>query len=90
MLPGDFRRAVKPEAVEARLKADRSIKAILVAQIDTASGVRQRHRGDRQGACMRPGTTRCCSSTRSPRSAACRSRWMPGAWTSRWPARRRA
>jgi alanine-glyoxylate transaminase/serine-glyoxylate transaminase/serine-pyruvate transaminase len=32
---------VKPEAVEARLKADRKgeIKAILVAQIDTASGV---------------------------------------------------
>jgi alanine-glyoxylate transaminase / serine-glyoxylate transaminase / serine-pyruvate transaminase len=41
ILPGDFRRAVKPEAVEARLKADarREIKAILVAQIDTASGV---------------------------------------------------
>jgi alanine-glyoxylate transaminase / serine-glyoxylate transaminase / serine-pyruvate transaminase len=41
VLPGDFRRAVKPEAVEARLKADAKgeIKAILVAQIDTASGV---------------------------------------------------
>jgi alanine-glyoxylate transaminase/serine-glyoxylate transaminase/serine-pyruvate transaminase len=41
ILPGDFRRAVNPEAVEARLKADRKgeIKAILVAQIDTASGV---------------------------------------------------
>jgi alanine-glyoxylate transaminase/serine-glyoxylate transaminase/serine-pyruvate transaminase len=41
ILPGDFRRAVKPDAVEARLKADRKgeIKAILVAQIDTASGV---------------------------------------------------
>jgi alanine-glyoxylate transaminase/serine-glyoxylate transaminase/serine-pyruvate transaminase len=41
ILPGDFRRAVKPEAVEARLKADRKgeIKALLVAQIDTASGV---------------------------------------------------
>jgi alanine-glyoxylate transaminase/serine-glyoxylate transaminase/serine-pyruvate transaminase len=41
VLPGDFRRAVKPDAVEARLKADRKgeIKAILVAQIDTASGV---------------------------------------------------
>ena len=41
ILPGDFRRAVKPEAVEARLKADAKgeIKAILVAQIDTASGV---------------------------------------------------
>jgi len=41
VLPGDFRRAVKPEAVEARLKADGKgeIKAILVTQIDTASGV---------------------------------------------------
>jgi alanine-glyoxylate transaminase/serine-glyoxylate transaminase/serine-pyruvate transaminase len=41
ILPGDIRRAVQPEAVEARLKADgkREIKAILVAQVDTASGV---------------------------------------------------
>jgi alanine-glyoxylate transaminase/serine-glyoxylate transaminase/serine-pyruvate transaminase len=40
-LAGDWRRAVRPDAVEARLKADRAgaIKAILVAQIDTASGV---------------------------------------------------
>jgi len=41
ILPGDFRRAVRPQAVEARLRADRAgeIKAILVAQVDTASGV---------------------------------------------------
>src|SRR5713226_755782 len=41
ILPGDFRRAVRPDAVEARLKADAKgdIKAILVAQVDTASGV---------------------------------------------------
>src|SRR5262245_64067461 len=41
ILPGDPRRAVRPEAVEARLKADRAgaIKAILVVQVDTASGV---------------------------------------------------
>jgi len=41
ILPGDFRRAVRPEAVEARLKADArgEIKAILVTQVDTASGV---------------------------------------------------
>ena len=41
VLRGDFRRAVRPDAVEARLKADAKgeIKAILVAQIDTASGV---------------------------------------------------
>src|SRR5258707_1102446 len=41
VLPGDFRRAVRPEAVEARLRADgkAEIKAILVTQVDTASGV---------------------------------------------------
>ena len=41
ILSGDFRRAVRPAEVEARLKKDAKgeIKAILVAQIDTASGV---------------------------------------------------
>jgi alanine-glyoxylate transaminase / serine-glyoxylate transaminase / serine-pyruvate transaminase len=41
ILPGDFRRAVRPDALEARLRADgkSEIKAILIAQIDTASGV---------------------------------------------------
>ena len=40
ILPGDFRRAVRPAEVEARLRADTKgeIKAVLVAQIDTASG----------------------------------------------------
>jgi alanine-glyoxylate transaminase/serine-glyoxylate transaminase/serine-pyruvate transaminase len=44
ILKGDMRRAVRPAEVEARLKADRKangggFKAVLVAQIDTASGV---------------------------------------------------
>jgi alanine-glyoxylate transaminase/serine-glyoxylate transaminase/serine-pyruvate transaminase len=41
ILKGDIRRAVRPAEVEARLKADKggTIKAIMVAQIDTASGV---------------------------------------------------
>ncbi len=40
-LPGDWRRAVDPAALEARLRADRAgeLKAILVVQVDTASGV---------------------------------------------------
>lgn len=40
-LPGDLRRAVDPAALEARLRADTAneIKAILVVQVDTASGV---------------------------------------------------
>lgn len=40
-LAGDWRRAVQPDEVEARLRADAKgeIKAVLVAQIDTASGV---------------------------------------------------
>ena len=41
VLKGDWRRAVQPDQVEARLRADKTheIKAILVAQVDTASGV---------------------------------------------------
>lgn len=41
VLKGDWRRAVRPDEVEARLRADKehTIKAIVVAQIDTASGV---------------------------------------------------
>lgn len=40
-LKGDFRRAVRPDDVEARLRKDaaRAIKAVLVVQVDTASGV---------------------------------------------------
>jgi alanine-glyoxylate transaminase/serine-glyoxylate transaminase/serine-pyruvate transaminase len=41
VLVGDWRRAVRPAAVEARLRRDKpaSIKAVLAAHIDTASGV---------------------------------------------------
>jgi alanine-glyoxylate transaminase/serine-glyoxylate transaminase/serine-pyruvate transaminase len=41
VLPQDLRKAVDPAAVEERLKADKAhaIKAIMVVQIDTASGV---------------------------------------------------
>jgi len=40
-LKGDMRHAVRPAEVEARLKADKggTIKAVLVVQVDTASGV---------------------------------------------------
>jgi alanine-glyoxylate transaminase/serine-glyoxylate transaminase/serine-pyruvate transaminase len=40
-LPGDWRRAVDPAAVEARLRQDKAgeIKAVLTVQVDTASGV---------------------------------------------------
>ncbi len=41
VLPGSWQRAVDPAAVQARLAADKGhkIKAVLVVQIDTASGV---------------------------------------------------
>jgi alanine-glyoxylate transaminase / serine-glyoxylate transaminase / serine-pyruvate transaminase len=41
VLPGEWHRAVDPKAVEARLRKDTShtIKAVIVVQIDTASGV---------------------------------------------------
>ena len=40
-LPGSYRRAVDPAALETRLRADKAgaIKAVLVVQVDTASGV---------------------------------------------------
>jgi alanine-glyoxylate transaminase / serine-glyoxylate transaminase / serine-pyruvate transaminase len=40
VLKGDWRRAIRPDEVEARLRADKdhAIKAILAAQVDTASG----------------------------------------------------
>ena len=40
VLKGDWRRAVHPEEVEARLRSDKAhaIKAVLVVQVDTASG----------------------------------------------------
>ncbi|HEV7602676.1 MAG TPA: aminotransferase class V-fold PLP-dependent enzyme [Bradyrhizobium sp.] len=40
VLKGDWRRAVRPAEVEARLRRDRdhAIKAVLVVQVDTASG----------------------------------------------------
>jgi alanine-glyoxylate transaminase / serine-glyoxylate transaminase / serine-pyruvate transaminase len=41
VLPGEWHRAVDPQAVEARLRQDAAhkIKAVIVVQIDTASGV---------------------------------------------------
>jgi len=41
VLKGDWRRAVRPDEVEARLRKDtgHEIKAIVIAQVDTASGV---------------------------------------------------
>jgi alanine-glyoxylate transaminase/serine-glyoxylate transaminase/serine-pyruvate transaminase len=40
VLKGDWRRAIRPAEVEARLRADKnhSIKAVLAVQVDTASG----------------------------------------------------
>src|ERR1044071_3300938 len=40
-LKGDWRRAVRSDEVEARLRQDKAhkIKAVLIAQVDTASGV---------------------------------------------------
>ncbi len=41
LLPGNWRRAVDPAALEARLRQDKTgeIKAVLTVQVDTASGV---------------------------------------------------
>jgi alanine-glyoxylate transaminase/serine-glyoxylate transaminase/serine-pyruvate transaminase len=39
VLEGDWRRAVRPADVEARLRADKGFKAILAVQIETSTGV---------------------------------------------------
>jgi alanine-glyoxylate transaminase/serine-glyoxylate transaminase/serine-pyruvate transaminase len=39
VLEGDWRRAVRPEAVAACLRADKRIKAVLAVQIETSTGV---------------------------------------------------
>ena len=41
VVPGDWRRAIRPEAVEARLKEDKNaeIKGILLIHTDTATGI---------------------------------------------------
>ena len=39
VLEGDWRHAVRPSGVEARLRADKGIKAILAVQIETSTGV---------------------------------------------------
>jgi alanine-glyoxylate transaminase/serine-glyoxylate transaminase/serine-pyruvate transaminase len=39
VLEGDWRHAVRPSDVEARLRADKGIKAVLAVQIETSTGV---------------------------------------------------
>ena len=92
VLKGDLRRAVRPAEVEARLRPDKG---------HSHQGGAGRRRSTPPRACSTTsrrsarrsraaGHTRCSWSMRWPRSAACRSRWTPGASTSRCPARRRA
>ena len=92
MLPGDLRRAVRPgsgrgAAAGGRQGRDQGHPG---GADRHRLGRRQRHPGDRRGDARRRARRAAAWSTLSPRSAACRSRWMPGASTSPWPARRRA
>ena len=68
---------------------DHEIKAVLVTQNETATGVTSDVPGVR-AAMDAAGTPRCCSSTASARSPASTSAWTSGAWTSPSAARRRA
>ncbi len=91
VLKGDWRRSIRPAEVEARLKQDKDhkIKAILAVQVDTASGAYNDI--EAIGKAIKATAIQLCSwSIRWPHSAACRSRWTPGASTSRCPDRRRA
>ena len=91
ILKGDMRRAVRPAEVEARLKADKgkTIKAILVAQIDTASGVVNDIAAIGQ-AVKAAGHDALLMVDAVASLAACRSTWTNGASTSPCRARRRA
>ena len=91
VLKGDWRRAVDPAAVEERLKRDKghAIKAVLVVQIDTASGVVNDI----------PAIRKAMDAAKHPAllmvdcvaSLGCMpSTWTAGASTSPCPARRRA
>ena len=84
VLPGQWNRAVSPGEVAARLAEDteRRIKAVLVVQVDTASGVVNDIPAI--GAAIR-----AAKSMRSRRWVACHSKWMTGESTSRWPPRKR-
>ena len=91
VLKGNWRRAVRPAEVEERLRQDKahSIKAVLIAQVDTASGVWNDIEAMARRS-RRPATRPSTWLTPWPRLPACRSRWTPGALKSRCPARRRA
>ena len=92
VLKGDWRRAVRPDEVEARLRADKNARDQghpgRAGRHGVGRGQRHRRRSARRS--RPPAIPRSTWSTRWPRSAACRSRWTNGASMSRCPARRRA
>ena len=91
VLKGDWRRAIRPAEVEARLKQDKdhaSRRSSPCRSIPPRAPITTSRRSARRSS--PPAIRRCSWSTRWPRSAACRSRWTNGASTSRCRARRRA
>jgi alanine-glyoxylate transaminase/serine-glyoxylate transaminase/serine-pyruvate transaminase len=60
VLKGDWRRAIRPNEVEARLRQDKdhTIKAVLAVQVDTASGAYNDIEAIGRGS-RRPATRRC-------------------------------
>jgi alanine-glyoxylate transaminase/serine-glyoxylate transaminase/serine-pyruvate transaminase len=90
VLKGDWRRAVQPAAVEARLRDDKEhkIKAILTVQVDTASGAYNDIEPSARRS-NRAATPRCFWSTPWLPSPACRSKWTAGASMWRCAVRKR-
>ena len=92
VLKGDWRRAVRPGGGRSPAAAGQG------PQNQGDPGGAGRHRLGRLSTTSKPSarrsnrpvTPRCSWSIRWPRSAACRSRWTPGASMSPCPARRRA
>ena len=90
-LANDWRRAVDPAKLEARLREDKDheIKAVLAVHNETSTGVAHPIAGDAQGDRRRAPPGAVSASTRSRRSARSISAWTNGASTSSSSARRR-
>ncbi len=92
VLKGDWRRAITPGRGRGAAAPGQGPQHQGGARGAGRHGLRRLSTTSRRSArrSRLPAIRRCTWSTRWPRSAACRSRWTPGASTSRCPARRRA
>ncbi len=91
-IAGDWRTGADPQAIEARLREDKShaIKAVCVVHNETSTGVVSRIREVRKAIDAREASRAASWWTPSPRWARSTTGTTNGAWTSPSAARRRA